>query len=122
VFGSNNLNGLKKIEGQEVLIRFVKMKENIIIKVIHGRIYPFEHKTHNPETAIEFWVEPEEIVPVLNDIIRTPANLRGIMRIIGKYVLTRKIRPRGSLRIIIQIMKALMTGKHPMYKKERFQV
>ncbi len=119
VFGMENTKGLSKIEGQEVLIRFVKMKESIIIKVIHGRIYPLEHKSHTPSTAIEFWVEPDEIVPILNDIIRTPDSILGILRIFLKYVISRKLRPKGSLRIIIHIMRALMTGKHPMFKKEK---
>ena len=111
---------MKKIEGQEVLLYFPKMNDNgVIIKVIHGRIFPLEYKTNKPPNVIEFWVESEEVVPLLNDIIRTPCNLIGIIKIFAKYVLSRKVKPKGSLRIIIQIMKALMTGKHPMYKKER---
>jgi hypothetical protein len=118
VFGEDNLKALSKIEGQEILIRFVKMNESIIIKVINGRIFPLEHKTHTPATAIEFHVEPNEIVPVLNEIIRTPATIFGVLKIVITYVLPRKLKPKGSLRIIIPIMKALMTGKHSMYKKE----
>ena len=120
VFGQDNLKGLKKIEGQEVLLLFPKMDNaSVIVKVIHGRIFPLEHKTHTPTTSIEFWVKAEEIVPILNDVIRTPANLVGIIKIFAKYVIPRKLRPKGSLFINIQIMKALMSGNHPMFKKER---
>lgn len=120
VFGQENLKGLKKIEGREVLLFFPKMSNaGVIIKIIHGRIFPLEYKTHRPLHSIEFWVEPEEVVPLLNEVIRTPANLFGIIKIFSKYVLSGKVKPKGSLRIIIQIMKALMSGKHPMYKKER---
>ncbi len=92
---------------------------NVIIKVIHGRIYPLEHKTHTPDTSIEFWVEPDDIVPLLNEVIRTPATIIGVLKIFLKYVIPGKVKPKGSLHTNIQIMKALMSGKHPMYKKER---
>ena len=120
MFGQDNLNGLKKIEGQEVLLLFPKMDNaNVIIKVIHGRIFPLEYITHSPHTSIEFWVEKKKIVSILNEIIRTPATLVGILKIFLKYVIRLKLRPKGSLRIILQIMKALMTGNHPMYRIER---
>ena len=120
MFGQDNVKGLRKIEGQEVLLLFPKMNNvGVIIKVIHGRIFPLEYKTHTPPHSIEFWIEADEIVPLLNEVIRTPANMFGIIKIFSKYVLSRKVKPKGSLRIIIQIMKALMSGKHPMYKKEK---
>lgn len=120
MFGQDNLKGLKRIEGQEVLLFFPKMNDaGVIVKVIHGRIFPLEYKTHTPSNTIEFWVEAEEVVPLLNDVIRTKANMVGIIKIFSKYVLSRKVRPKGSLYVIIQIMKALMSGKHPMFKKER---
>ncbi|MBN2157664.1 MAG: hypothetical protein JW776_16575 [Candidatus Lokiarchaeota archaeon] len=121
VFGQENLGGLKKIEGQEVLLLFPKMSNaSVIIKIINCRIIPIEYNTHTPhQTVIEFWVEVDEIVPLLNDIIRSPANLRGIIKIVGKYVITRKLKPKGSLRIILPILKALMTGNHNMYKMEK---
>jgi hypothetical protein len=120
VFGQDNLKGLKKIEGQEVLLLFPKMNNaGVIIKVIHGRIFPLEYKSHKPPHSIEFWVEADEVVPLLNEVIRTPATMFGIIKIFSSKVLTGKVKPKGSLRIIIQIMKALMSGKHPMYKKER---
>lgn len=119
MFGQDNLNGLKKIEGQEVLLLFPKMDNaSVIIKVIHGRIFPLEHKTHTPTTSIEFWLETDEIVPVLNEVIRAPANILGILKIFTKYVIPGKIKPKGALRVNIQIMKALMSGNHPMFKKE----
>lgn len=119
VFGQDNLKGLKKIEGQEVLLFFPKMDNaSVIIKVIHGRIFPLEHKTNTPTTSIEFSLEADEIVPVLNEVIRTPASLKGILKLFWRYVIPRKIRPKGALRINLQIMKALMSGNHPMFKKE----
>ncbi len=92
---------------------------SVIIKVIHGRIFPLEHKTHTPTTSIEFWLEADEIVPVLNEVIRTPANIVGILKLFAKYVIPGKLKPKGSLHINLQIMKALMSGNHPMFKKER---
>lgn len=115
-----NMNALKGMEGSEVSAFFPKLgKRYATIKISNCCLYPIFSKAEKPVATIIFNLESDEIVPVINDVIKTPANLLGITKLVFKYVVTGKIKLRGSLFKALTIIKTIMLGKHPMYQKEK---
>lgn len=114
-----NMNALKSMEGSEVSAFFPKLGGRYAtIKISNCCLYPIFSKAEKPVATIIFNLKNEEIVPVINDVIKTPANLFGIGKLVVKYVITGKIKLKGSLFKALTIIKTIMLGQHPMYQKE----
>ncbi|MBD3349885.1 MAG: hypothetical protein GF364_00185 [Candidatus Lokiarchaeota archaeon] len=114
-----NMNNLDKIEGQEILAYFPKLGDRYARLVISNRhLHPEIGKSANYSAMITFNLESHNIVPVINDVIRTKATLFGLIKLIFKYLLTGKIKLNGSLKTAIIVLKTIMIGKHDMYKEE----
>ena len=121
IFGQDKeMQALAKIEGAEVLGYFPKLGDRYVtLKVANCHVLPFMGKSEHAVSTITFNVPHEEIVPLLVDVIRTKANLWGILKLVFKYMLPKKVKLRGSLQVAIKIIKALMVGGHPMYREEK---
>lgn len=114
------MNALRKLEGEEISAYFPRLGNRYAsLKSSDAHLIPFLGKSNDPVAIIEFNLSSDDIVPVINDVIRTPANLIGVLKLSIKYILSGKIKLRGSLMKAILFLKTIMIGKHPMYVKER---
>ena len=119
-FENKNREALSKIEGAEFNAIFPKMGNNgASIKIIDKRIHPFPTKTKNAIGTLIFNMEYEEMKVAVGDIVHTKSNLLGLSKIFFKYLLPRKIKMKGALFKLIRVVKVIMLGNHPMYKKEK---
>ncbi len=121
IFGQDkDMRALAKIEGAEVLGHFPKLKDRYVtLKVANRHVLPFMGKSEHAIATISFNVPYEGIVPLIVDVIRTKANLLGLVKLVFKYLLPGKVKLKGSLGVAIKIIKCLMVGRHPMYAEEK---
>ena len=87
------------------------------IKIGKSKINIIVGPSTNAVATLIFKVKAEKIALVLSDIIKTKANIRGLLKILFKYIIPNKIRFKGSLRAALSFSFIIMIGKHPMYKK-----
>lgn len=114
------MEALRKIEGEEISAYFPQLGSRYAsLKVSDAHLIPFTGKSRDPAAIITFNLGNNEIVPVINNVLRTPASLFGIAQLSVKYILTGRIKISGSLRKAIIFLKTIMIGDHPMYNKER---
>jgi hypothetical protein len=114
------MNSLKKMEGNEISAYFPKLgKRYATIKISNCSLYPIFVKAEHPSAIITFNLNSEQIVPVINDVIKTPATVVGIAKLFLKYVITGKIKLGGSLFKALAVIKTIMLGKHSMYRIEK---
>ncbi len=120
IFGQKkDMQALAKIEGAEILGHFPQLGDRYVtLKVANCHVLPFMGKSEHAVAEIAFNVPYEGIVPLLVDVIRTKANLAGLVKLVFKYLLPGKVKLKGSLGVAIKIIKALMVGQHPMYVEE----
>ncbi|MHA1734373.1 MAG: hypothetical protein ACTSU5_20730 [Promethearchaeota archaeon] len=120
-FGLDKAMGaLRKIEGKEVTALFPKLGGRAAtLKVVDGQLFPHEGPAKNPAATVVFNVEEPDLVPLINSVIRTKANLGGLLKLTWKYLLRGKIKVRGSLGVALKVIKCLMIGEHRMYADEK---
>ncbi len=70
----------------------------------------------NPIAKVIINVKEDQIIRVLSQIIRSKANLFGILKLL-KYLIPRKIVIKGSYLASIKLTRCLMIGKHDVFKK-----
>jgi hypothetical protein len=121
VYGiSENMGKLRNMEGMVVNAAFPKMNQQYAsIRISNCHFYPQEGKAEHAVATIIFNLEANQIVPTINDVIRTNANLLGLTKLTFKYLLPGKIGIRGSLFKAICFIMSIMLGKHPMYQAEK---
>ncbi len=121
IFGQEkNMQALAKIEGAEVLGHFPQLRNRYVtLKVANCHVLPFMGKSEHAKATISFNVPYDGIVPLIVDVIRTKANLAGLLKLVFKYLLPGKVKLKGSLGVAIKIIKILMVGQHPMYVEEK---
>jgi hypothetical protein len=118
IFGQEkDMRALAKIEGAEVLGHFPKLGNRYFtLKVANCHVLPFRGKSEHAMATISFNVPYERIAPLIIDVVRTKANLWGLIKLAFKYLLPGKVKLRGSLGVAIKLIKIIMVGQHPMYK------
>ena len=121
IFGvKKNMKSLEKLEGKEVSIHFPTLGDRYAtIKVSNSLLHPFIGVPDNPSAIVVFNDKPENLVPTIIDVIRSPGSIMGIMKILFKYVIPGKIKLKGNLLIALNVFKNLMIGQHEMYKAEK---
>lgn len=115
------LNKLGKREGQELQLNFPGYGlENycVTFTLSSSPTDPKMVPSDNPKAIITFNVEPDKVVPLLADVVRTKYGLKGIAKILFKFVLTGKIKFKGSLGALLAMLKCMLIGYHDMYKKK----
>ncbi len=117
IYGSPKAKqNLKKVEGEEIVIAFPALDGSIVLKPHAERILAELGETDSAIARITFKVKDDRIFDIFEDIIKSSPRW-GIVKVLFKYILTLKIRIKGSLRAIMNTFKALMIGDHEMYKK-----
>ena len=107
-----------KYQGQEIEM-YLKELDGYITFIIpseRANFNCFVKKAENPVAKVIIKVKKEKILKVLSSIIRSKANLFGIIKLL-KYLIPRKIVIKGSLIAALKLTRCLMIGKHDVYKK-----
>jgi hypothetical protein len=107
-----------KYQGQEIEMYLKELDGYItfIIPTERANFNCFVKKAENPVAKVIIKVKEEKIIQVLSSIIRSKANLFGIIKLL-KYLIPRKIVIKGSLIAALKLTRCLMIGKHDVYKK-----
>jgi len=106
-----------KLETQEIEM-CLKNLDGYITFILSSERANFEcyaEKAKNPIAKITINVKEENIIKVLSSIIRSKANLFGLIKLL-KYLIPGKIKIKGSYIAAIKLTRCLMIGKHEVYK------
>ena len=112
------LKKLEKWAGKEIQLNFpgIPIEKNTLTFVISDSpTDPFLRSSENAIATITFNVEEEEIIPLLIDIIKTKNSIRGILRILFKYVIKGKVKFKGSIRALIAVIRCFLIGGHEIF-------
>ena len=106
-----------KLEGQEIEM-YLKNLEGHITFILTSDRTNFDchaQKANNPIAKIIINTKKEYILRVLSSIIRSKANILGILKLL-KFIIPRKIVIKGSYIAVLKLTKCLMIGKNEIYK------
>jgi hypothetical protein len=109
-----------KFQGLEVEL-YLKELDGYITFILSSERANFDcyvKKAENPVAKVIINVKEDKIIAVLSKIIRSKANLFGIIKLI-KYLIPRNIVIKGSYIAAIKLTKCLMIGKHSVYKSTK---
>lgn len=73
-------------------------------------------KAQNPAATIILNVEKDNVIKVLSNIIKSKANIFGLMKLVPKLLLG-KIKIKGSLLTVLALVRCIMIGKNEVYNK-----
>lgn len=110
----------EKFEGKEIEMH-LKELDGYITFIMTSDREKFEcrvEKATKPIAKIIIMVHEKEILKVISQIIRSKANIFGIMKLL-KYIIPGKAKIKGNLRASLKLVKCLMIGKNNMYKKRK---
>ncbi len=113
-------DNLKKVEGEEIMVSFKALGGSIVLKPHAGRVIAEVGESDSAIAKINVKVKEEQLLDVLEDICKSSQRW-GILKILFKYILTRKIGMGGSLRASMTTFKSLMIGDHEMYELAKSQ-
>lgn len=104
--------------GQEIEMHLKKLDGYItfILASERANFDCYVKKAENPIAKVIINVKEDQIIGVLSQIIRSKANLFGILKLL-KYLIPRKILIKGSYLASIKLTRCLMIGKHDVFKK-----
>ena len=109
-----------ELEGQEVEM-YLKALDGYITFILTSDRQKFEcyaQKANNPLARIIIIDKEEKILALISDIIRSKANIFGIMKLL-KYIIPGKAKIKGSIKITLKLVRCLMIGKNDVYKKHK---
>lgn len=108
-----------KREGQIVEMQFPTLNGSITFILTKDRkeFLAQVKKPENPVATIIINVKREKTTLVAGKIIRLKSNIFGLMRIFP-YILTRKLKIKGSRGAAITLCRVLMVGKNQIYKEK----
>ena len=110
----------KKLDGKEVAINLPALGGSIIFKVSGERLVPY---IGSPESVVASFTVREKdetkALDIIENVIKTPGTNFGLIKLIFKYLLTRKASINRNLGSVITFLKTIMIGKHDMYKKSQ---
>lgn len=107
-----------ELEGQEVEM-YLKALDGYITFILTSDRQKFEchaQKANNPLARITITVKEDKILALISDIIRSKANIFGIMKLL-KYIIPGKAKIKGSIKTTLKLVRCLMIGKNDVYKK-----
>jgi hypothetical protein len=110
----------RKLEGQEIEMQ-LKELDGYITFIMTSERQKFEchaERANNPIAKIIITVKEEKILKVISEIIRSKANIFGIMKLL-KYIIPGKAKIKGSIGATLKLVKCLMIGKNDVYKKRK---
>ena len=105
-----------KLEGQEIEM-YLKNLEGHITFILTSNRNNFDcraQKAKDPIAKIIINVKKEKILSVLSSIIKSKANLFGMLKL-SKFIIPRKIVIKGSYIAVLKLTKCLMIGKNEIY-------
>ncbi|MFX1498907.1 MAG: hypothetical protein ACFFBH_15385 [Promethearchaeota archaeon] len=110
----------KKFEGKEIEMHLKELDGYItfIMTSDRGKFECRVEKASKPIAKIIIMVKEKEILKVISEIIRSKANLFGIMKLL-KFIIPGKAKIKGDLRASLKLVKCLMIGKNDVYKKRK---
>jgi len=73
-------------------------------------------KAKKPAATIILKVEKDDVIKVLSNIIRSKANIFGLLKLVPKFLLG-KIKVKGSLLTVLALVRCIMIGKNEVYNK-----
>lgn len=111
-----SLERIKKREGQEVQLYFKALETIITINLSKTRLKPYMRPSDIAVATVELVMEEDKIIPTIVDLIRTKNNLIGLLKVFFKYLITGKIKIKGSWGAAIKVVRLLNNGTHSMYK------
>ena len=111
------IQNIGKREGQQIQIYFRVYDKYLTFTLSKTQMNINVGPSENAVATINFKIEADQIQLVISDLIRTKGNLKGLLKIVFKYVLPNKIRFKGSIGAALRLSLLIMVGKHPMYKK-----
>ncbi len=110
----------KKLDGKELAVNLPALGGSIIFKVSGERLVPYIGSPENAKASFSIRKKDEiKALDIIEDVIKTPGTNFGLIKLIFKYLLTRKASIGGSLGAVITFLKTIMIGKHKMYKIAR---
>ena len=117
------LEKLRNREGQEVQINFpaYDLDPNCLTFVLSETPSdPVLKASDNPKVIITFRATEEELVPMLIKIISTKYNMFGILKLLFKYILTRKItyKPKRAIGALLATLKCFLIGNNEILLKQ----
>ena len=110
----------QKFEGQEIEM-YLKELDGYITFILTSDRQKFEchvERANNPIARIIITVKEDKILKVISEIIRSRANIFGIMKLL-KYLIPGKAKIKGNLKATLKLVKCLMIGKNNVYKKRK---
>jgi len=121
VYGNPDLHNLerlvkKKREGNDVELYFPALKSSILITLTKTRLFARNGGSEKAVTKVTFDVPKKEIIPVFIDLAHTRDTLFGLLKVIFKYYLRKKIKVKGSLFTGITLLRLTLLGKHPLFE------
>jgi hypothetical protein len=69
-----------------------------------------------PAATIILKVKKDNVIKVLSNIIKSRANIFGLMKLVPKFLLG-KIKVKGSLLTVLALVRCIMIGKNEVYNK-----
>ena len=112
-----SLAKIKKREGQEVQLFFKSLDTTITLNLSKTRLKAYMRESDSAVATVCLNMNEERLIPVIVDLIKTKNNFVGLLKVLFKYILSRKITIKGSWFAAIQVVKLLNIGTHSMYKK-----
>ena len=108
---------IRKLEGQEIEM-YLKELDGYVTFILTSERNNFDcrvEKANNPIARITINTKERNILKVLSSIIRSKANIFGLMKLL-KYIIPGKVRINGSYIAVLKLSKCLMIGKNDIYK------
>jgi len=114
-----SLEKLGKREGQEIQINFpaYDIEPNCLTFVLSKTPSdPVLKPSDNPKVVITFNATEEELVPMLIKIISAKYNAFGLLKLVFKFLLTRKItfKPKRAIGALLSTMSCFLIGNNEL--------
>ena len=115
----NPYKKIGKLEGEEIEM-YIKELEGYITFILTTDRSNFDckaEKANNPIAKIIIKTKEDHVLQVLSSIIRSKANIWGLMKLL-KYIIPGKIKIKGSYLAALKLTKCLMIGKNTIYQNK----
>lgn len=117
LFGlEKKFNKVGKREGHEVELQIPSLNGTLSFTLVSKKA-DFEcraKKAQNPAAIIILNVKKKNVIEVLSNIIKSKANIFGLMKLVPKF-LTGKIRVKGSIFSVLALVRCIMIGQNEVY-------
>jgi len=107
-------------EGKEIEFFFPALNGYITLVFVKNRMNfePRVGKSKNPVSRITINVKKDDIIRIVSGMVVGKNNFLGVLKLIFKYYVPRKVKISGSYLSVIKMFKCMAIGKNKMYKAE----